>query len=128
MKSKTNIIINRIGAVLFFLGFGGCCWNEYHGRQGWLSGLGLAMVIIGSCIGNMTIHRDQPSASPSYSPTERDDWFRRSLESLSAEQPVPTRLMLVNLLVREMKVPLDDAKRLVDDYCARNAPHIPLTA
>lgn len=127
MKSKRNIIINRIGLVLFFLGIGGCsAWHDYHRGYPWFQGVGIALIIIGSCMGNMTIHDSKPSPWLSYSPAERDAWFQQSLQSLTTQQPVVTRLMLVNLLVRAMNLPLDDAKRLVDDYCDRNAPQIPL--
>ena len=129
MKSKTNIIVNRIGAVLFFLGVGGFfSWNGYHRGYPWFHGLGIALVIIGSCMGNVTIHDSKPSVWPSYSLDERDTWLQRSLQSLSTQQPVVTRLMLVNLLVRDMNLPLDEAKSFVDDYCYRNALQIPITA
>ena len=127
MKSKANIIVNRIGLVLFILGVGGCgAWACQRGYP-WFQGVGLALIIIGSCMGNMTIHDSKPSGWQSYSPEQRDTWFQRSLQSLSTQQPVITRLMLTSLLVRDMNLPLDDAKSFVDDYCHRNAPQIPLT-
>ena len=127
MKSRTNVIVNRIGAVLFFLGVGGCgVWGCDRGYP-WFQGVGLALIIIGSCMGIATIHDSKPSAWQTYSPEERDTWFSRSLQSLSTQQPVITRLMLVNLLVRDMNLPLDEAKSFVDDYCHRNAPQIPLS-
>ena len=128
MKSKTNIIVNRIGLVLFFLGIGECyAWHDHHRGYPWFQGVGIALIIIGSCLGNMTIHDSKPSAWQSYSPEQRDTWFQRSLQSLSTQHPVITRLMLVNLLVRHMNLPLDEAKSFVDDYCHRNALQIPLT-
>src|SRR5436190_8856275 len=49
VKSKTNIIVNRVGAVLFFLGVGGfCSWNGYQRGYPWFHGVGIALVIIGS--------------------------------------------------------------------------------
>ncbi len=36
------------------------------------------------------------------------------------------QLMLVNRLVREMNLPLSNAKSFVDDYCRRKSPEMPL--
>jgi hypothetical protein len=127
VKTKANTIVNRIGMVLFVLGLGGCyAWHGLHRGFPWFQGVGIALVIIGAIMGNMTIHGSEPSAWRSYGPNERDAWFGRSLESLTTQHPVVTRLMLVNLLVREMKLSLNDAKSFADDYCDRNAPQIPL--
>lgn len=127
MKSKLNIIINRIGMVLFFLGLGGCWASGTKWGHPWFQGVGLALVIVGSCMGNMTIHDSGPSAWHAYSADERDSWFQRSIQALSTQQPVVTRLMLVNRLTREMSLPLDQAKTFVNDYCSRNAPDMPLS-
>lgn len=127
VKSKRNIIINRIGLVLFILGIGGCWASESNWGYPWFHGVGLALIIIGSCLGNATIHDSKPSPWQNHSPDERDKWFEHSIQSLSTQQPVVTRLMLVNQLAREMNLPLDQAETFVNDYCHRHAPDMPLS-
>jgi hypothetical protein len=128
VKTKSNVILNRIGLVVFVIGLGGCStWQVFHRGFPWFQGVGIALVIIGAIMGNMTIHNSKPSDWQSYSPAERDAWFQRSLQSLSTQQPVITRLILTNLLVRDMNLPLGNAKSFVDDYCHRNARQIPLS-
>ena len=125
VKSKTNVIVNRIGLVLFVLGIGGCyAWHDYHRGFPWFQGVGIALIIIGSIMGNMTIHDSEPSAWKSFDSGRRDAWFSQSIQSLAAQHPIVTRLMLVNLLVREMNLTLSEANSLVDDYCRRKSPEM----
>jgi hypothetical protein len=128
VRSKTNIIVNRIGAAMFFLGVGGCiAWFGFHRGYPWFQGVGIALAVIGSIMGNMTIHGSEPSVWQSLAPEQRAEWFSQSIQSLAAQHTVVTRLGLLNLLVREMHLPLDEGKRLVDEYCLHNAPAMPLT-
>lgn len=126
MRSKANIIVNRIGLAMLLLGIGGCYMGRNHPRgYPWLFGAGIALCVTGSILGNMKINAAGPSLWSRLTPTKRDDWFSQSVQSLAKEHRIVTRLMLVNQLVREMNLPLDEAQCLVDDYCQRKAPATP---
>ena len=111
----------------FFPGYFKALFPGWYGSRTW-AWISFAVIGLGACLGNaiVTIQKKSPDFDTAGLVGQFDEQLTADLEAATNERNA-SRLVLIRRLVAATGLELSDARKVVDDYCDRHAPDLPIT-
>ena len=142
-ERQLQVSIKSVGFALFFGGWAmmwlpnfspgyfKALFPGWYGSRtwGWIwSCISFGVIGVGACLGSaiITIQKKSPDFDTAGLKGQFDEQLTADLEAATKERNA-SRLVLIRRLVTATGLEVSDARKVVDDYCDRHAPDLPIT-